>query len=113
VLLCQKAVGINMPMLFPLVNNQTASVHQEMDASYSGNPRLAYGFRATPDPAIDLNVHHKRPPLRRHFPSLSSSFSLYSHPPIRKPFCPALVFANRPHSIILHEAFFSNLAGVP
>ncbi|KAF2187660.1 hypothetical protein K469DRAFT_103996 [Zopfia rhizophila CBS 207.26] len=49
-----------------------------------------------PRPAIDFNVHHKRPFIRRYFPSLTSSiFSLLLslHPkPLRTP----LVCANRP-----------------
>ena len=47
-----------------------------MDAPRSGNPGLAYGFRATPERAIRLDVHHKKPSLRRHFLSLLYLFSL-------------------------------------
>ena len=60
-------------------------MHQDIDAPRLGNPRLAYGFRVTPEPAIGLDDHYKRPCLRRHFPSLSSSFSLYFHPSVCTP----------------------------
>jgi hypothetical protein len=58
-----------------LVNNQTASLHQETDAPRSVNPRLAYGFRAMFKQAIGLDDHHKRASLCCHFPSPSSTFS--------------------------------------
>jgi hypothetical protein len=45
------------------VNNQTASLHEEMDGPRSGNPRLAYGFRATFKQALGLDDHHKRHPF--------------------------------------------------
>jgi hypothetical protein len=76
---------------------------------HSGNPRLAYDFRATPDPAIDLNVHHERPFAVISLPLLIL-FSLLPPLPSRNPFCIALVFTNRPHLIILHKAICSNLA---
>ncbi|KAF2182689.1 hypothetical protein K469DRAFT_231260 [Zopfia rhizophila CBS 207.26] len=55
-------------------------MHREIEAPRSGNPNLAYGFRATPELAICLNVHHKRPSLRCHLSSPFSPFSLYSFP---------------------------------
>ncbi|KAF2176769.1 hypothetical protein K469DRAFT_396983 [Zopfia rhizophila CBS 207.26] len=60
-------------------------MHREMEAPRSGNPSLAYGFRATPELAICLNVHHKRPSLRRHLSSPFSPFSLYSFPSVPRP----------------------------
>ena len=57
-----------------------------MDAPRSGNPGLAYGFRATPGLAICLDVHYKTPSLRRLFSLPISPFSLYSLPFLSPPF---------------------------
>lgn len=59
-----------------------------MDASCIGNPSLAYGSRATPEPAIGLDLDHKKPSLRRQFSlHLLVFFSLLSSH-LRAPFRP-------------------------
>ena len=78
-----------------------------MGAPRSGNPGLAYAFRATPELAIGLDVHYKAPSLRRFFSSTSRIFSLLSSPPLA-PLSPAPIRASRSHwaSTLFHEAFF-------
>jgi hypothetical protein len=87
-----------------IVNNQTASLHQETDAPRLGNPRLAYGFRASPNPVIDLDDRHKRPSRPRHFPSpLLNLFSLLLSLHPRGPRLHQLLSLG-----LLREAFFES-----
>jgi hypothetical protein len=60
------------------VNSHTACLHQKMDAPRLGNPGLAYGFCATLEQGIDLDVRHKTPPLPSFFSLSSSHCSLLS-----------------------------------
>ncbi|KAF2189145.1 hypothetical protein K469DRAFT_58301 [Zopfia rhizophila CBS 207.26] len=52
-------------------------MYREIEAPYSGNLNLTYGFHATPELAIYLNIHHKRPSLRRYLSLPFSPFSFY------------------------------------
>lgn len=61
-----------------------------MGAPRSGNPGLAYAFRATPELAIGLDVHYKAPSLRRFFFLNLPHFLSTLFPAARTPFA-------RPH----------------
>ena len=83
------------------------SLHQEMDAPHLGNPRLAYDFCATPQLAIFLDDHHKRPSFRRLLSSILLNFFSLLYP-----FFPLRSSSARPSRplhcapIIYCEAFF-------
>ena len=78
-----------------------------MEAPHLGNPRLTYNFCATPQLAIFLNNHHKRPSFCRLLSSIL--FNFFS---LLYPFFPLYFFSTHPSRplhcapIIYYEAFF-------
>ena len=78
-----------------------------MEAPRLGNPRLAYDFGATPQLAIFLNDHHKRPSFCRLLSSILLNFFslLYPFFPLRS----SSAYPSRPlyyALIIYYKAFF-------
>ena len=80
-----------------------------MEAPHLGNPRLTYNFCATPQLAIFLNNHHKRPSFCRLLSSILFNFFSLLYPFFHlrsssaRPSCPLHCTP-----IIYCEAFFSS-----
>ena len=84
-----------------------ASLYQEIEAPYLGNPRLAYNFYAIPQLAIFLNNYYKRPSFCCLLSSILLNFFslLYPFFPLRS----SSAHSSRPlhyAPIIYYKAFF-------